>query len=269
MNATGMAVQSASVVGDAASSMAFACVDRAVVAYRVLSARADRAWAAANRHPRAALVGFAFTAATAVAAVAIARSHKTPDESTAALPAHPAPAATDSFPDPLPPPRERHVRNDVPRFLEKRRRFLERKAAQQQANQADCASNRCHIDGCRTDNARAACDSTSVSDGVCDRVITNATEAAVEPVHMNTTIHDTQEPSSSEKYTDTYLALRTRQNQDIAEALRALPDTAVADKAALAATMKAAMDADIDGNSSAVLVQLESILGTLVPGLPP
>ena len=73
----------------------------------------------------------------------------------------------------------------------------------------------------------------------------------------------------SESCADTYLALRTRQNQDIAEALRALPDTAVADKAALAATVKAAMDADMEGNNSAVLMQLESILRTLVPGLPP
>eukprot|EP01043_Picozoa_sp_COSAG02_P011801 COSAG02_NODE_441_length_22281_cov_6.119556_9_plen_367_part_00 len=295
--------------------VASALAERAGAAYRAVSARAEDAWAAATQlqlnwadmpaSRRAALVGFtAAVAAAAAAAVAIAdRSHDKPVYFTAA-------SVRSVKPAPLPPPRERHIRNDVPGYLERRRKFKEREAAQRTyagdrctANTGTAVSERSvkpaplppprerhirndvpgYLERRRKFKEREAAQRTCASDRCTANTGTTTDSTTATYCHATgsgTTVNDkpnadalatdlgTQEPSGVLACDEACGPLRTRQNHAIAEALDALPDHAV-DKGALAVAVNAAINADTDGNLTETLEQLEATLGSLASGLPP
>ncbi len=252
------------------TSVASAVVERAGVAYRAVSKRADDAWVAVTqlqlnwadvRAPRrAALVGFAATVA-AVTVVAIAAKSNGTSANTAAA------SKRSVKPAPLPPPRERHVRNDVPAFLERRRRLKEWEAAQSKgsgdqriANIGTSTNTTVETDTNDVSTVPAGCHAPAAAGNV-----------ATGDDALATDLLGTQEPSGCLACDEVCSTLRTRQNRAIKEALDALPDHAV-DKEALAIAVNVAIDADTDGNMSnctATLEHLEAVLRSLAPGLPP
>jgi hypothetical protein len=184
----------------------------------------------------AGAVGLAAVAAAAVGmAIASSASDECGDRG-------PVPPPTSALPAPLPPPRERHVRNDVPQFLEARRNMKQREAAASRAPVA--RSQEAEMEA----EAKSKADTNGSSDG--------AVAAGIIVVDDDDVDDDSAAVPAADTHSD-------GQRQRIVAALTALPDSPSEDKIALATAVKAAMEADEEGNLAQAIEQLESVLSSL------